>query len=373
MRIFFLIRSLECGGAERQLVELALGLKQNGHDITVAVFYSGGPLAEPLLNAGVPVVSLDKRGRWDIAPFFLRLLRVLRKYQPDFLYAFMGIPCILSVFMKIILSDLSVVWGVRASNMDLSRYDWLSRYAYRLECVLSVFADLIIANSHAGREYAIFNGFPREKIVVISNGIDTNKFKPCREDGERLRKEWGVSSKEKLVGLVARLDPMKDHPTFITAAGMLAAQCEDVKFVCVGDGPVEYKGQLIKLTNKAGLAGKIIWSGARSDVSAIYNALDVFTLTSISEGFPNVVGEAMASGVPCVVTDVGDVRGLVGDTGIVVPPGDPIKLTKGMAGMLLKIGLESHETEQRARQRIVECFSTAGLADKTDRALSGLL
>ena len=255
----------------------------------------------------------------------------------------------------------------------MSRYDWLSRYAYRIECVLSVFADLIIANSHAGREYALSNGFPFEKVVVVPNGIDTDKFKPCREDGEHLRKEWGVSPKGKLVGLVARLDPMKDHTTFIKAAGMLAARCEGVRFVCVGDGPVEYKQQLEELSHNAGLMERLVWAGERQDMSAVYNAFDVAVLSSCTEGFPNVVGEAMACGVPCVVTHVGDTAWIVGDTGVVVPPQNPGALADGLVEILKKLEAEHSALTEHARSRIRGHFGLDAMVNRTADLFAGIL
>ena len=373
MKIQFLTRSLEYGGAERQLVELARGLKQNGHEVLVIVFYPGGALSSQLVEAGITIVSLDKGGRWDVVPFFLRLLRVVRALHPQILYAFLGVPCILSVFVKMFVPDLKIVWGVRASNIDLSRYDRLSRFAYRMECALSDFADLIIANSHAGRDYALANGFPLKKVVVVPNGIDTDKFQPYRIDGEPLRKEWGITPGEKLVGLVARLDPVKDHPTFIKAAGLLAARCEGVRFVCVGDGPAEYRQRLEELSHLAGIKERIVWAGERQDMKAVYNAFDVAVLSSCSEGFPNVVGEAMACGVPCVVTQVGDTAWIVGDEGVVVPPQNPDALAEGLIEILKKLETEHTTLTEHARSRICNFFGLEAMVNKTADLLAGIL
>ena len=131
-------------------------------------------------------------------------------------------PNILTTCIKPIFPRARVVWGVRASNVDLDRYDWLSRLSYRIECLLSRFTDLTICNSRAGMEHAAAHGFPRERMTVIPNGIDTEHFKPDAAARERIRAEWGIAEKEMLIGLVARLDPMKDHPTFFHAAAMLA-------------------------------------------------------------------------------------------------------------------------------------------------------
>jgi glycosyltransferase involved in cell wall biosynthesis len=372
MKISFLIRSLAVGGSEQQLVEVARGLKRKGHEVIVLVFYPGGPLEEHLTASDVPVISLDKKGRWDIVTFMGRLLGVLREQRADFLYAFLGVPCILTAFVKRFVPELKIVWGVRAANVDLSQYDLFCRIAYGLECRLSSSADLIIANSHAGREYAIEHRFPSKNIVVIPNGIDTERFHPMHDDGFPVRTEWGVEPHEKLIGLVARLDPMKDHPTFIKAASQVAEERFDVKFVCIGDGPVEYKKYLMRLVIDIGLENKLIWAGECRDMPAVYNALDVAALSSYGEGFPNVIGEAMACEVPCVVTDVGDSALIVGDTGIVVKPRDPDALAAGMNVILAKLEKDRVEKKLRARKRICEHFGIEAMVSQTEKALSGL-
>lgn len=371
--IALLTRSLQYGGAERQLVELARGLKRKGSNVVVIVFYPGGPLSASLIEAGITIMPLDKQGRWDVLPFFLRFLHVLRAHRPQVLYAFLGIPCILSVFVKKLVPNLKIIWGVRASNVDLSQYGWLPRYAYRLECALSVFADLIISNSQAGKKHAISSGFPDQKVVVVPNGIDIDKFKPCRSDGERLRKEWGVTPTGKLVGLVARLDPIKDHSTFINAAKILTTIREDVWFVCVGDGPLEYRQRLVELSHKVGLEERIVWAGEQKDMQAVYNALDVTVLSSKSEGFPNVIAEAMACGVPCVVTDVGDAAWIIGDTGIVVPPQNPAALADGLQEVLTRLeDWRKENIKENVRLRICDHFGLDVMVDRTADVLAGL-
>jgi glycosyltransferase involved in cell wall biosynthesis len=368
MRIMFLIRSLNKGGAERQLISLAVGLKECGHVITVAVFYPGGILQEKLTAYGVPVISLNKRGRWDIFRFLVCLVRTVRSESPEILHAYLGTSNILSVLLKPLFPRCRIIWGMRASNLDLDCYDWFFRVLYRIECILSRFADLIIANSRAGKAIAIARGIPKHMIVVIPNGVDTQHFKPDSKVRARLRSEWGIRDDEILIGLVGRLDPMKDHPTFIKAAALLARQRRDVRFACVGDGPVDYTQKLHAFAHQLGLNGKLIWVGARDNMPAVYNAFDVASSSSRGEGFSNVIGEAMACGVPCVVTDVGDSARIVGDTGVVVPPRDPIALAHG-----LKTALENDLNVNSTRQRVMAQFSLKRLLRRTEETLDYIL
>ncbi len=368
MKIAFLIRSLNPGGAERQLVTLAKGLYERGHSVRVAVFYPGGSLEDELREQGITVESLDKRGRWEAFDFLRRLIEFMRRENPDVLHSYLCVANILAAILTQILPRSRVAWGVRASNMDLDRYDWTARLAYRAECFLSRFVDLIIVNSHAGFAYARSQGFPENKMMVIPNGIDTDRFRPNKESGRNIRAEWNIRNDEKLIGLVGRLDPMKDHPTFLRAAAQLARQRKDLRFVCVGDGPATYRQELLALSAELGLAEQLIWTGARQDMPAVYNALDVVVSSSYTEGFPNVIGEAMSCGVPCVVTNVGDSAWVVGDTGEVIPPQKPDRLSIAIETLIENIERTGYETNIN-RQHIIERFSVTALVAKTESAL----
>lgn len=365
MKILFLIRSLTPGGAERQLVVLARGLRQRGHQVAVAIFYPGGALEAELRGAQIPIYSLAKRGRWDVLGFLRRFVTTVRHYRPDVLHSYLS--NLVTVLVHPFLPSMKIVWGVRSSYMDFSRYDWLFRVSYALECRLAHSADLIISNSHAGRRGHVADGYPENKMVVIANGIDTVRFCQKPEARGRIRAEWRIARDEELIGIVGRLDPMKDHETFLEAATLLARVRNTARFVCVGDGPPEYRAMLQARARALGLSDRTLWVGMRSDVPEVYNALDVLVNCSYGEGFSNVIGEAMACGVPCVATDVGDSRLIIGALGAVVPPKDPVALKRGME-QVLDCRLPSSEI----RRRIVQQFSLEILLRSTERELAAL-
>ena len=372
MRIIFLARSLQYGGTERQLIELAKGLCEKSHSVKVVEFYSGGALESDLQSAKVTFHSLEKGGRWDVLPFLWRLVRYLKQERPEILYAFLGIPCIISAFLKIIFLKMKIVWGVRASIVDLSKYDLLSRYAYKLECLLSHFANLIIANSNAGKLYAIDHGFPQD-IEVIPNGVDVERFTPNNSTRQQLREAWNIEKDAFLIGFVGRLDPMKDLHTFLAAASLVASQSGKSTFVCVGKGLTADVPEQRATQEKYGLGNRIIWAGVRDDMPAIYNSLDLLVSSSYGEGFSNVIAEAMACGVPCVVTDVGDSALIVGETGILVPPQSPEALADGVVAMLNKPGFLDGTLKSACRMRIVENFTTERLIENTTVLFNKLL
>ncbi len=373
MKILFLIRSLDFGGAERQLVALAKGLHYRGQSVSLAVFYGGGNLQSELAEAKVPIGLLKKRGRWDVVPFLWRLIQLTRREQPVILHSYLTVANLVATLIKPLFRSVRLVWGVRATNVDLHQYDWLARLAFRAECWFSCFADLIIVNSHAGRDYHVEHGFPDKKMVVVPNGIDTDRFKPDEKARTRVRKEWGIADNENLIGLVGRIDPMKDHRTFLQAASRLAGQAEDVRFVCVGGGQEPYKSQVYDFSRSLGLGDRLIWAGARNDMPAVYNAMDLVTSSSVfGEGMPNAIGEAMACGVPGVVTDVGDSARMVGDTGVVVPPGSPAEIVRGWQTMLEILKEHGGAVGEKARARIVAEFGLDLLVERTYAALKTL-
>jgi len=297
--------------------------------------------------------------------FFFRLFRALRQQSPDVIYSFLSTANILAVFLRPFIPPARIVWGVRASNMDLEQYDWLFRWSYWFECRLARFVDTIIANSHAGLEYAVAHGFPRKNMTVIPNGIDTEHFRPDKSAGERVRKAWGIAEDGLLIGVIGRIDPMKGHPTFLEAAALIKQQQLKARFVCVGRGEVVYEESMYKLTTKLGLDDVLIWAGHHSDMVAVYNAFDIIVSPSYyGEGFSNVIGEAMSCGVPCVVTDVGDSALIVGSCGRVAPPND----AKSLANSIL-VQLVLNDKGIGQRNRIAEQYSLSKLCKKTEDIL----
>lgn len=373
MKIQFLTRSLFYGGAERQLVELAKGLHGRGHAVGVAALYGGGPLAQDLDAAAVPVVSLDKRGRWDLLPFLRRLVRHVRREQPEIVHGYLSVPNLLTILLKPLFPRTKMVWWIGTAYIDLSRYDWLWSVLFKTECVVARFADLIIVNSHDGREHYGRHGVPARSMIVIPGGCDVDGFRPDDHVRRRVRDAWQIEPHEKLIGVVARIDPMKDHPTFLEAAAIVSARREDVRFVCIGDGKEPYRSEVTRLASRLDPRRRIVWIRRVDEITDAYNAMDILSLTSYGEGMPTVIGEAMACGVPCVVTDVGDAKRVIGDTGIVVPPRDPDALARAWAVMLDRPSTSDRSDRDRIRRRIVEQFSVASLIDRTEAVLQDLL
>jgi len=371
VRWLFLTRSLNCGGSQRQLVELVRSLAKRNVSVAVATLYQGGPWHAELERTATPVFSLDKQTRWDLLPCLTRLVRLVRRMRPAVVHGYLGTANILALLAKMVVPSVTVVWGVRASNMDLGRYGWLDRVLYRLESRLSRFSDLIIVNSESGLEYAVAHGFPAEKMLCIPNGIDTERFKPDAAAGRRFRRSQGIEDDVPLIGLIGRIDPMKGHRTFLTAAASLIAAGGTARFVCVGDGNARLKEDLRTQADRLGLAGLVSWLDEHDPIEEVYNGLDLLTSSSsYGEGFSNAVAEAMACGRACVVTDVGDARRIVGDTGLIVPPDRSDELVSAWRRLLSVDRSERASLGGAARERIVRHFGLDRLVDASFSALT---
>jgi glycosyltransferase involved in cell wall biosynthesis len=367
LSILLLIRSLGVGGAERQLTNLARGLVSAGHEVCVAVYYPVGPYLAELRQGGVPVVSLNKRGRWDLIPFMWRLQTLVRNMKPGVLYGSMpteNLACLL--ISRLVRPRAKVVWGIRTADFEATGYGLMPWAVRALERWLVHAPDLVISNSHRGLAWLGLRA-DNGHGIVIPNGIDTARFRPADELARAGRALLEVGEGTRLVGLVGRLDPIKGHDCFLRAAAIVAREVEEVRFAIVGSGCPTYRASMVQLAHTLGLSDRVIWREAIGNVEIVYNAIEVLVMSSVSEGFPNVVAEAMACGAAVVATDVGDTARLVGTHGRVVPRNDPAAL----AAAILETLRNNNERAASARRTwIVDRFGIQALIRATEVALA---
>jgi len=254
-----------------------------------------------------------------------------------------------------------IAWGIRSCNERLTSYRCTTRWVVRLGAWLSRLPDVIIVNSEAGKRVHENWGYDKSKTMVISNGFDLEAFKPDPAARRSVRTELGVGDNQFLIGLIARFHAMKDHATFFTAASLLGRRHPEIHFLLAGSGVSPENHEVARMARENGLAGFVHLLGSRYDISRLTAALDIACLSSWSEAFPNVVGEAMACGVPCVVTDVGDSAYIVGDTGRVVARRNPKALAAACVELIEMGAAERQALGQKARKRIEERFSLANM------------
>lgn len=367
LRLLFVIRALTIGGSERQVAQLCAGLAQRGHTVTLITYYGGGIFSDLLKGTTVMSCCLGKKGRWDIQALW-RLRCQIHQVMPDVIYTFLPAANALLAAMRPLLPFHRLVWGVRASNPDLTRYDNLTRCIFAAESGLSSIPSLIIANSEAGRRHAVERGFPPQRLKVVPNGIDISKFRPA-DSGHReaARRSFGIAPDVLTIGVIARLDPMKDFATFLQAMSRISSDRE-INAVIAGPVADRERGLLEELASNLGIKKNLRWLGAISDMAKVYAAVDVVCLPSaFGEGFPNVLGEAMACGLPCIATDVGDCRSILGKYGTIVPPRDPEILSEALMHTFTLRNQSS--LREKLRERVIEHYGLARMVSKTEELL----
>jgi len=369
MRVLFLARSLGLGGAEGQLVALADGLRQLGHEVLIVTFYPGGPVWERASTLGLPLMSIDKRGRWDLWGAAGRFGRLVSAAAPDVVYSFLQGPNIFAALFRRQLGGRPLVWGVRASSMLFDFYGLSAKVALAAECRLAPAASAVVCNSRAGALFYAGRGVNRERLHVIENGIDTQRFYPDAEAAKQLRFEFAVPVGRRVIGLVGRLDPIKDHATALAACAELVARGWDIEIWVVGAREANADDPLSGVVRQSSLQERVRWLGVRHDMRDIYCALDVLLSTSLSEGFPNVIAEAASCGTPCVVSDVGDSARIVDDPKLVIPVRSPAAAADAVERVL------SGEAgdPQSWHARIADRFDARKCIVATENLLAGLI
>ena len=215
-----------------------------------------------------------------------------------------------------------LVWNIRSSDIDTSQYKPLSGLVIRACARLSGRPQAVVVNSLAGQAVHTGLGYHPRRWVHIPNGVDVDRYKPDPDARRAVRAELGLPVDAILIGMNARYDPMKNHSGFIQAAGKLVRSSLDVHFLLAGQDVDPGNTVLVDLIGRENLAGRVHLLGRCEDVPLLDAALDILAMTSsFGEGFPNAVAEAMACGITCAVTDVGDAALLVGNTGRVVSAG----------------------------------------------------
>ena len=372
MRIAFLLPRLNVGGGERQLQLLASEIAALGHDVTIIVINAIG--AESIeLSSNLPdIVSLERKNRLN--PLFLfRLIKLIRLIQPHCVYSFLINANVCACLVKPFLGKTKIVMSILDGGVVPTEdgYPFRWRALKLAETLLSHTASLIIANSHRGhRLYAIKGRFPAKKTIVVPNGTDSDWFRPNLEWRQSVRKELGIGRSEILIGLVGRISPVKNQRLFLDAGYQVSRHNPHVRLVCVGSGPKGFEDEIRHHAAELGFAKDVIFTGARTDMERIYPALDVFCLCSNREGLPNVLLEAMACGVPCVSTDVGDTARLLEGVGIVCKPDSTEDLVIALRKMIGRLPKIDH---REVRDHILTHYSIESFAQRTLEEINKIL
>jgi glycosyltransferase involved in cell wall biosynthesis len=359
MNILHIITGLNDGGAEAVLYRLCSSDKTLQYHV-VSLMDTGkyGPLLE---QAGVPVVCLGmSQGRLSVSGLW-RLWRLLRRQTPDVVQTWMYHADLIGGVVARLAGVRRVFWGIHNTTLERGKSHRTTIAIARLNAWLSRWVPTaIVCCAERAREVHQALGYAADKLMVIPNGYDLDRFRPDPAARARLRAEWGMDHETPLLGMVGRFDPQKDHENLLHALGRLKQAGTPFRCVLVGRGLDATNAQLAAWFEQYGLQDKVLVLGQRSDVPAVMCALDLHVLSSAyGEAFPNVLAEAMACGTPCVTTDVGDAAAIVSDTGWVVPPANSARLAEAIEAALAARDDTSvwQARREAARTRVAERFS----------------
>jgi glycosyltransferase involved in cell wall biosynthesis len=350
-KIVYVTAGLRGGGAEAMLTRLVTAQPSVADEITVvsllpAEAHIANPHVERLRAGGVAVIELDFGRPRGLAAGLFRLARLIATTKPDIVQGWMyhgDLAALVALAMSGRRRQTRLIWSIRCSALDLTRYGIGLRAVVNTCTLLSRRPDLVTANSAAGLASHLARGYRPRRAEVALNGIDVDEFKPDAAARRAVRSELGIPDDAIVLAHVARVDRMKDHGSFLAAM----AELPELHALLIGAG-----------TEKLPAAGNIFRLGRRHDVARLTAAADlVVSSSSFGEGFSNALAEGMACGLPAIATDVGDAALIVGDSGLIVPPRNPAALAAAIRTLAREPAAVRVERSARARTRIVEKFA----------------
>ena len=362
-KVTHIISGLGDGGAERALYRLCKNDETN--ELTVISLTKSRKYIEELKGSGINTITLDFNDKPIHSAFMLCM--TLRKCRPAYVFTWMVHADLIGGIAAKITTESKIAWGIRSSRQSLNTYKLTTIFATRFCAIASWFIpDKIICCSLDGLEYAKSLGYHKNKLTFIANGYDEKELFP---ESESLKREYKIKLVKDedyfLFGMVARLNPQKDHSNLFKAVQILmSSQSRDFRVLLVGNGLESTNKELRSKLIELGILNKIILLGPQNNIKAIMNALDVHVLSSATEAFPNVLAEAMLCETPCISTDVGDARIIIGNTGLVVPSQSPRLLAEAMRTALEMRQAELSKLGKDARARIVKNYSIAKMLQK---------
>ncbi|MEA2101382.1 MAG: glycosyltransferase [Thermodesulfobacteriota bacterium] len=354
IKILHLISTLDTGGAEQNLLRLVCAMDNARFKNIIVSMTDIGPVGEKIQGCNCNVHALNmKKGLPDPRGIY-RLYGLVRQYDPDIIQSWMYHANLLGLAFGFRRPN---IWNIRCSNMDLEKYGPVYRWTVKAGALLSRLPERVVVNSYAGKDWHANIGYRPKKWEIIPNGFDTKIFRPDPEARKQVRDGLAIPQNAFVIGLIARLDPMKGHKTFFDAANRCLKAYPDTHFILAGRGIRASNPVMDQYLRKTICPERFHLLGETNAIPAIDSALDCATSSSYyGEGLPNAIGEAMATGVPCIVTDAGDSRRMVKETGFVVPPFDPEGLNRAWQHLITAGEQECQRLGMLARRRIIDLY-----------------
>jgi glycosyltransferase involved in cell wall biosynthesis len=365
MRVVHCITGLQGDGAQRMLLRLAEGLQGRGIESVVLSMSPREPLADIFEARGIRVFSLNVSPSVQGVLVVPQVRRLINDLAPDVLQGWMYHANLMITLMRPFLRrTIPVVWNIRRGTDDVHERKFLTRLVIRANAWFSSRADRIVYCTPESKVQHEALGFSRENGIVIGNGFNVDQFARSREARRRTRERYGVAESDILIGNVGRDDSAKGRPYLFGAFAELLKCVPNARLMLVGRGMSEANPDIRRLLVSCGIASRVVLVGEYSPVSDIYSAIDILCSSSVAEGFPNVIGEAMCCEVPCVASDVGNAGSLLDGVGVVVSPRSATQLAQALVS-LCREGRESwRDRGVRSRSRISHMYSLECSVDR---------
>lgn len=373
LRVLHCITSLLADGAQQMLLKLCShGDRSNFRYYIVSLAEEGG-LEECFERLDIPVISLGLKKSAPTFSALSQLSSIIKVIRPDIVQSWMYHANLAASLAKALArSDASIIWNIRRALYSTKQDRLLTRAVIRLNALLSFSPQLIIYCGSLIAQQHERNGFDKRKSLVIPNGFDTDKYRPSSAAKGDLHRLLQLPQNTPIIGAVGRFHPHKDHHTLFRAAATVTQAFPKVKFVLIGRGLEPTNAAVADWLERYQLTEHVSLLGERSDVASLIAGLDLFCSSSLSEGFPNAIGEAMACGIPCVTTDAGASPDIVGDTGIIVPRQAPEVLAAALL-RLLTMPKDSLQTlGSQARERIERLFPIKNVVETYQKVYQGM-
>ena len=364
IRVLHIINDLAIGGSEMMLFKLLSRTNREKFEPTVISLDGYGKLGERIDQLGIPVHAMGMRPSAFRPMPLLRLAMMARRIKPDLIQGWMYHGNLAAEFARrFVPQGVSVFWNIRQSLYSLDHEKKTTARVIKAGAFLSKWPTTILNNSSKSVEQHRAIGY-QGNTIVIPNGFDTEAFAPSERARSDIRAELGVPSDTFLIGLIGRFHPLKDHSTFLRGGALFLKNYPDAQFVLAGKHVDWNNTSLRTQIQDLGMVERVHLLGERADTPQVTAALDVATSSSSEEGFPNVIGEAMSCGLPCVVTDVSDLPWIIGDSGRVVPSQNPEALAQAWTE-LFQMGRQGRlALGGAARARVTELFSLSSVAEQ---------
>jgi len=365
IKVLHVVNDLAIGGSEMMLYKLLSRVSREKFAPTVISLDGVGKVGERIRQLGIPVHAMSMKPSLLLPFFLLRLIRTARRVNPDLIQGWMYHGNVAAQLAGMFVRrPVLVFWNIRQSLYSLADEKPATAKVIKLGARLSKWPARILNNSSKSVLQHGAIGYETNSTVVIPNGFDTDLFTPSAEACRSVRSELGVSHDTFLIGLIGRYHPLKDHRTFLQAAALLLKNYPDAQFVLAGK-QIDWNNEALRgQVQQLGMVERVHLLGERLDMPRLTAALDVATSSSCEEGFPNVIGEAMSCGVPCVVTDVSDLPWIVGDTGRVVSRRDPAALAEAWRELIELSPPARAALGVAARSRVTEWFSLNSVVEQ---------